>query len=104
MRVLVVDDCPIDSEAIRRALSGWEVYTVKDVKSFNSVLKDGEVFDVILFDLNMPDSFRDSSWKIAQSLASCPVLVVSGEDRSDLDYFKKTVGLKGLKEWILERI
>jgi CheY-like chemotaxis protein len=54
-RVLVVDDDPLVSRALARALGDCEVVVTSDARDALASIESGERFDVIVCDLMMPD-------------------------------------------------
>ena len=55
LHVLVVDDDPLVSRALARALGDCEVVVTSDARDALASIESGERFDVIVCDLMMPD-------------------------------------------------
>jgi CheY-like chemotaxis protein len=85
-RILVVDDRPDVARAIARMLCDHETATETDPRRAVARIVDGEQFEVVLVDFNMPDmSGRDVSEALKQAELARPpiVLVMSGGENVD---------------------
>jgi CheY-like chemotaxis protein len=85
-RILVVDDRPDVARAIARMLCDHETATETDPRRAVTRIVDGEQFEIVLVDFNMPDmSGRDVSEALKQAELARPpiVLVMSGGENVD---------------------
>jgi len=89
IRVLVVEDSPSDAELIRIGLSRElsAVYIVTYVETLQAgldVLRERS-FDVLLVDLNLPDSAGiETCERLSQVVPAMPIIVLTGLDNDDL--------------------
>ncbi|MDA0283234.1 MAG: ATP-binding protein [Planctomycetota bacterium] len=89
MRVLVIEDSEVQIRLIRGMLANsgealFELSTAVDLASGLNLLADS-VFDAILLDLTLPDSFGIESCQQVNSAApSIPIVVLTGVDDEDL--------------------
>jgi signal transduction histidine kinase/CHASE3 domain sensor protein/DNA-binding response OmpR family regulator len=105
-RVLVVEDDPVQREAVRRLLGSQEVETVTATTAAEclTLLKD-QTFDCMVLDLSLPDA---SGYSLLETLSkesaySFPPVIVytagdlSGEEEQRLRRFSKSIIIKGAK-------
>ena len=85
--ILVVDDSPMIQKVAKAVLTkmGHEVHIVGVVKSALARIQ-GETFDLILMDLNLPDMRGDEAIKIIREHmhVEAPIIVFSGEIKTDV--------------------
>lgn len=85
--ILVVDDSPMIQKVAKAVLTkmGHEVRIAGVVKSALTRI-EGETFDLILMDLNLPDLRGDDAIKIIreQMNVEVPIIVFSGEIKTDV--------------------
>src|ERR1043166_2059125 len=87
IRVLLIEDNPGDAKLVRVMLKaatepGFEVQHVKDLQTGLAQMKSQD-FDVLLLDLNLPDS-QDlgTLWRAHAHAPSIPIVILTGiEDR-----------------------
>jgi signal transduction histidine kinase len=85
LRVLLVEDNPGDADLIVELLSR-EVFTRLSIKSVSRLSEAldavaAEVFDVVLLDLGLPDSFgMDTLRAMRQQAAKLPIIVLTGNN------------------------
>ena len=81
-KILVVDDQPMLTKAIRRMLSYHDVTTVGSAKEGLAKIEQGERYDVILTDLMMPEvsgmEMRDLLAKLAPDQVDRMVFMTGG--------------------------
>jgi DNA-binding response OmpR family regulator len=85
-RILVVDDRPDVARAIARMLCDHETATETDPRRAVARVVEGEGFDVVLVDFNMPDmTGRDVSDALTEAHLERPpiILVMSGGENVD---------------------
>jgi CheY-like chemotaxis protein len=85
-RILVVDDLPEVARSIARMLGDHETSMETDPRRAVSRVVDGECFDVVLVDYNMPDmSGREVSDALNEAHLERPpiVLIMSGRENVD---------------------
>jgi signal transduction histidine kinase/DNA-binding response OmpR family regulator/CHASE3 domain sensor protein len=105
-RVLIVEDDPIQREAVRRLLGSGEVETVTAATAAQCLLhlKD-QTFDCMVLDLSLPDA---SGYSLLETLSqegaySFPPVIVytgrdlSGEEEQRLRRYSKSIIIKGAK-------
>ncbi len=89
IQLLLVEDNPSDARFVKEILKekGRDKFTVQDVNLMSEALKilsDNE-FDVILLDLNLPDSRGlDALLRISEKQFDVPVIVLTGMDDESL--------------------
>jgi CheY-like chemotaxis protein len=117
-RVLVVDDERLVAESLRLVLSGeFSVIATTDPKEALAWVSAGEVFDVILCDVMMPDmngiELRERVESVAPDQAARIVFVTGGillpHVRSLLEsvpnaWIEKPIDLDGLRELVRRRV
>jgi len=85
LRVLLVEDNPGDADLIMELLSR-EVFTRLSIKSVSRLSEaldavGAHVFDVVLLDLGLPDSFgMDTLRAMRQQAAKLPIIVFTGNN------------------------
>ncbi len=89
VRVLTIEDDPIDFESVRRQLTtkGVQCYQITRAETFTRGLEllSSSHFDIVLLDCRLPDSDGLSSIKkIAQNYPCLPVVVMTGIDDQQL--------------------
>lgn len=84
-RILVVDDRPDVARAIARMLSDHDTATETDPRRAVARVEDGERFDIVLCDLNMPGmNGREVSDALVHAHVPPPiVLMMSGGENVD---------------------
>jgi len=105
-RVLIVEDDPVQREAVRSLLGSQEVETVTAATAAEclTLLKD-ETFDCMVLDLSLPDA---SGYSLLETLSqesaySFPPVIVytgrdlSGEEEQRLRRYSKSIIIKGAK-------
>ncbi len=105
-RVLIVEDDPVQREAVRSLLGSHEVETVAAATAAECLilLKD-QTFDCMVLDLSLPDA---SGYSLLETLSEegaysfPPVIVYTGRDLSDeeeqrLRRYSKSIIIKGAK-------
>ncbi len=94
--ILVVDDSPMILKAAKALLSrkGHEVRVVGVIKSA-LIRIEGEPFDLIIMDLNLPDLRGDDAIEIIrrQMKVDVPIIVLSGEIKTEVMVRLKTLGI-----------
>lgn len=112
MRILVVDDNPTDRELITYVIGGVEhdIDSVETLAGALARIRDAEVrhgqYDVVLLDLDLPDSRGANTFYAVQRLiAPVPVVIYSGSEDVETahrllydgaaDYIVKRPGLRG---------
>lgn len=85
MRILVVDDEPVQVNALRRVLAreGYEVETACDgEEALEKIFRADDLFDLVLLDLKMPNfngwDFMKIKRMSTRRLAHTAVVIVSG--------------------------
>ena len=114
-RVLIVEDDPVQREAVRSLLGSHEVETVTAATAAEclTLLKD-QTFDCMVLDLSLPDA---SGYSLLETLSkesaySFPPVIVytardlSGEEEQRLRRYSKSIIIKGAKspERLLEEV
>jgi CheY-like chemotaxis protein/signal transduction histidine kinase/CHASE3 domain sensor protein len=105
-RVLIVEDDPVQRDAVQRLLGSHEVETVTAATAAEclTVLKD-QTFDCMVLDLSLPDA---SGYSLLETLSkesaySFPPVIVytgrdlSGEEEQRLRRYSKSIIIKGAK-------
>ncbi len=92
--ILVVDDSPMIQKAANALLTkkGHDVRVVGVVKSAFTRI-EGESFDLIVMDLNLPDLRGDDAIEIIrkQMKVKVPIIVLSGEIKTEVMLRLKTL-------------
>lgn len=79
MRILVVEDCPMDREIVARWLKEHElVFCESPMQTYSLLLKDTN-FDVCLCDYNLPMAIDDKFIKSLRKSTEFPVVAYSGK-------------------------
>ncbi len=85
-RILVVDDRPDVARAIARMLSNHETSTETDPRRAVARVEDGERFEIVLVDLNMPNmSGREVSDALTRAQLDPPPIVLMMSGRENVD-------------------
>lgn len=90
VRVLLVEDDPIDQTGVRRLFARitarkFELSAAVDLASAMALTEKDAGFDVILLDLGLPDSSGlDTVRRVVRALPTVPVVVLTGNDDADL--------------------
>jgi DNA-binding NarL/FixJ family response regulator len=89
MNVLIVDDHPLYRAGVRALLAGLDpelkAVDVSNVAEALRLADSGQVFDLILLDMNLPGTKRlEALQQIKERFESAAVVVVSGEEDSAL--------------------
>ncbi|MCB1884447.1 MAG: response regulator [Geminicoccaceae bacterium] len=83
-RVLLIEDDEIDAGLVRRRLAGEAVEIVHARFAGDGIRRLGAgAFDVVILDLNLPDSWASETLKTALDAAgNVPIIAVSGNELS----------------------
>ncbi len=89
IRVLLVEDNESDAFLIRAGLgrdkNGFDVSLVETLREARDALSDSQHFDVVLADLNLPDSSSESTLEfLLRTSKQLPVLVLNSCDDPEL--------------------
>jgi signal transduction histidine kinase len=94
-RVLVIDDEPLIARILQRGLSRHQVIVANEARDALARIQRGEVFDVILCDLMMPDisgiDFHDCLIREYPAVAECVVFMTGGAFTSKARQFLSSV-------------
>lgn len=86
LRVLIVEDSSIQDAILSEYLevvllaainTDIEVSHAKSMAETEAITKLNRDFDLVLLDLNLPDSFGSETLRIARSLFDCPIIVLT---------------------------
>ena len=97
LRVLVVDDDPLQLELVDRALSrdGFEVRTASDLRELAAIAHACDP-QIVLMDVNMPESTPDQAVAIARDVArNARVVLYSAWEESKLRALARELGADG---------
>jgi sigma-B regulation protein RsbU (phosphoserine phosphatase) len=98
LRVLLVEDDPGDAELVKHALResrspSFQVTHAAKLGAALDRLQDGEIFDVVLLDLSLPDSAGVSTLSKLQAVAPrVPIVIMTGLDDPQLANYALEVG------------
>ena len=102
-RILVIDDDPMVGLMIRRMLSpAHEVAVQRSAQGALDLVRNGERYDVILTDLNMPD--RDGIWlrgelaRVDPSAPSRMLFLTGGAGSAEAQDFLEQPGVRWLEK------
>lgn len=86
LAVLLVEDSNVDAVVVSRSLTRDSLFSVNRVSSLEdaqSTLTNGETFDVVVLDLNLPDSMGlDTFHSLHLRFPTVPIVILSGDDDS----------------------
>jgi DNA-binding NarL/FixJ family response regulator len=97
IRVLVVDDDPMQLELVQRALS-YDGFDVRGVLTTGEMAREGPQFlpHLMLIDVNMPDAPPDQAVAVARDVATgCRVVLYSAWEDSRLRALSLRIGADG---------
>lgn len=100
LRVLYVEDDPNLRATMTRALrrEGFAVHCAASMaEALKVIAEDG--FDVVLLDVNLPDSMGTETVRLAVTSTRAPIVVFSGSGDADSEVAKAALAA-GAVEWI----
>ncbi|MCL4384795.1 MAG: HD domain-containing protein [Cyanobacteria bacterium] len=89
IKILIIEDNPADTRLFKEMLSEFNgnTYMLEDADRLSTGLKKilNDKFDIIMLDLNLPDSFGlESILKVVSVNGSIPIIVLTGTDDIEL--------------------